>query len=94
MIILPKLLYWLSVRVLLKHILISVEDEAAPGNYGLWDVKLALEWVRDNVAAFGGSPDRLTVFGQSAGGSLTSHVYISPQTQGLLQKGNLTVNLF
>ena len=50
-------------------------------------MKLALEWVRDNIAAFGGSPDRVTVFGQSAGGSLTSHVILSSQTQDLLQRG-------
>ena len=50
-------------------------------------MKLALEWVRDNIAAFGGSPNRVTVLGQSAGGSLTSHVILSSQTQDLLQRG-------
>ena len=50
-------------------------------------MKLALEWVRDNIVAFGGSPDRVTMFGQSAGGAITSHVMISPETQGLLARG-------
>lgn len=62
-------------------------DAVMPGNYGMWDARQALIWVRDNIGAFGGDPDSVTVFGQSAGGAMTSHVMISPQTSGLLHRG-------
>ena len=50
---------------------------------------MALEWVQSNVAVFGGDTDRVTVFGQSAGGALTSHMMISPYASGLFQRGKI-----
>lgn len=56
------------------------------GNFGLLDQLAGIEWVKRNIAAFGGDPNNITIFGQSAGGgSVTSHV-CSPMTKGLFQR--------
>jgi para-nitrobenzyl esterase len=56
------------------------------GNAGLLDLVLALDWVRDNIARFGGDPDNITIFGESGGGKKVSHLLGMPAAQGLFHR--------
>lgn len=62
------------------------------GNFGVKDQLLVLKWVRDNIAAFGGDPAQVTLFGQSAGATSTSVLLSSPYSKGLFAKAIVESN--
>ena len=62
------------------------ERYAASGNVGNLDIVAALEWVRDNIAACGGDPDSVTIFGQSGGGGKVSSLMAMPAARGLFKR--------
>ena len=64
----------------------TADDCPARGNFGTLDQIYALEWVRDNIASFGGDPDNITVFGQSAGAISVENLVTSPLTHGHIAK--------
>ncbi|WP_332855684.1 carboxylesterase/lipase family protein [Duganella sp. S19_KUP01_CR8] len=79
--------YRLGALGFLAHPALSAESpHRSSGNYGLMDQIAALEWVRRNIAAFGGDPGRVTIAGQSAGAMAVSALLASPRARGLFQR--------
>jgi len=67
---------------------LSLDDESLgiPGNNGLKDQIFALKWIKRNIASFGGDPNNITIFGESAGGASVHFLCISEQSKGLFQR--------
>ena len=81
--------YRLGVFGFLAHPELTAESgRGASGNYGLMDQLAALQWVHENVAAFGGDPGNVTIFGESAGSFAVSALVASPLARGLFHKAD------
>jgi len=90
-VVLASVQYRLGPLGYLAHPALTAEAKAldgreASGNYGLLDLVAALGWVRANIDRFGGDPDRVTIFGESAGAANVTHLMASPLAKGLFQR--------
>lgn len=86
-VVLVSLNYRLGALGFLAHPQLSRgSPQGTSGNYGLLDQILALQWVRDNIAAFGGDPANVTLMGQSAGGYSGAVLMVSPLARGLIHR--------
>jgi para-nitrobenzyl esterase len=82
--------YRLGAFGFLAHSALAAESpHHAAGNYGLLDQIAALQWVKRNIARFGGDPTRVTIFGESAGGMSVGSLVASPLAKGLFQRAIL-----
>lgn len=73
----------------MQHPALTEEDPVGAGNYGMLDIIAALKWVRRNIDSFGGDPDQITVFGQSAGGTACQILTCSEMTRGDIRRAVL-----
>ena len=79
--------YRLGIFGWLAHPELSGESiHGVSGNYGTLDQILALKWVQNNISSFGGDPNNVTIFGESAGGQAVSSLLMSPLSKGLFHK--------
>ncbi|WP_111308002.1 carboxylesterase/lipase family protein [Confluentibacter sediminis] len=86
-VILVTVTYRLGVMGFFSHPLLSQESpNGVSGNYGLMDQAAALKWINKNIAQFGGDPNNITVFGQSAGAGSVQSLCASPKSKNLISK--------
>jgi len=85
-VVLVSIAYRLGPIGFLAHPELSAESpNHVYGNYGLLDMIAALSWIKKNITAFGGDPDKVTIFGESAGGIAVSQLCASPLAKGLFE---------
>jgi para-nitrobenzyl esterase len=83
-VVLVSIAYRVGQLGFLAHPELSAENPAkVSGNYGLLDMIAGLQWIKNNIKAFGGNPDKVTIFGESAGGIAVSMLCASPLAKGL-----------
>lgn len=63
------------------------------GNLALWDQHTAIKWVKENIEKFGGDPNQITIFGESAGGASVSAQTLGKHNDGLFQRAIIQVTL-
>src|SRR5688572_8079536 len=86
-VILVQVTYRLGVFGFFSHPLLSAESpNGVSGNYGLMDQAAALKWIHNNIAQFGGDPNNITIFGQSAGAGSVQSLCASPLSNSLVSK--------
>lgn len=78
--------YRLAALGFMSHEALGLAEPGNTGNYGLLDQREALRWVQKNIAAFGGDPANVTLFGESAGGGSTCMHLVAPGSEGLFNK--------
>ncbi|MBO4704817.1 MAG: carboxylesterase family protein [Spirochaetaceae bacterium] len=86
--------YRLNCFGFLCHPEITAENPAAPANFGLLDQRLAMKWVKNNIAAFGGDPDNMTLGGQSAGGGSVLHQMMYGRENNLYKRVMVDSGIF
>ena len=85
-VVLVSIAYRVGALGFLAHPELSAESpEHVSGNYGLLDMIAGLQWIKKNIAAFGGDPNKVTIFGESAGGIAVSMLCASPLAKGLFE---------
>ena len=86
-VILVQVTYRLGVFGFFSHPLLSAESpNGVSGNYGVMDQAAALKWIHNNIEQFGGDPNNITIFGQSAGGGSVQTLLASPHSRNLISK--------